>query len=554
MTKKQTTRTDNSTSEQFSKSVKHRDGWANIYTREGMVDRDKQTGYSHRRGPIMREQELKDIYRTDGFGKKIVNRVTKDMVREWFDITNDTDGEINKVLLNIGAPTEILIALRWAKIYGGSLVVMGINDGATGNDALEQPVNENNIQSIDFLKTYNRFRVTWETNDLFNDPTQSNFNTPEFYTISPLTSGAQTPFKVHASRVLRFDGELTDDETRTDNEGWDDSIFTGIRTQLINVNSMFQSVKSIVDEYVITIIKIKNLQAMIAAGQDGLIKDRLNILDLGRQTINSMMLDAEEEYERQSASVAGLRELVIESETALAAVSDYPMVILMGVSPSGMDATGDADVRLYYDNVVADQNDKMRKQCITLVRYIQLSKEGPFNGKELPDWNIEFNLLWQPTDKELAETRKIVAETDEKYIDLGVVNSQEVRESRYGGDDYSLETKTESKFDNELAMLPGPGNPKNPTFNEEPTDKKQINTDRHNVFDSFGITSEDKEHSHQIFFYDRTKGNGFTGPGGESDHQHRIEGFNVQMRNDLDGTQHTHRISNEIIQKVKDAN
>lgn len=511
------------------------DGWTNIYTRQGVQGIDKATGFSHARGTVMREQELKSIYRSDGFGKKLVNRPTDDMVRAWFDVKGDSDGLINKELQNICASREIRTALRWAKVFGGSLVVMGIDDGGK----LEEEVNEKNIQSVEFLKVYDRFRVTWETGDLDNDASSKNFGLPEVYTITPIASDVQS-FKVHYTRVLRFDGELTDEETKQENKNWDDSVYIGIREQLINLNSSYGAVKSILDEYVMTIIKIENLQEMIAAGNDDLVKKRMDILDLGRHTINAMILDTKEDYNKSSSSTGGLDKLLQEFQVALAAVTDIPMVIFMGVSPGGMNSTGDADIRLYYDSIASSQDDKMRAQMLTLVKYVMLSKDGPF-GSEIKDWSIEFNPLWQPTAKEAADTRKIQSETDIAYITTGVLTPVEVRESRFGGEAYSTETTIDATATKQLQQLPVTVN--NP---DNPDKDKENNND---AFTSFGSSSESKDHTHEIFF-DTDTGNGWAGPGGEEDHTHRIERFMIQPRQDLDGTTHLHLISKEILTRL----
>lgn len=475
-----------------------KDNWTNIYTKEGVKGKDRQTGYTFSRNTSMREQDLKGMYEEDGFGKKIVNRPTDDMTRAWFEVTGDTDGDVNGVLQDICAPSVVRDALRWAKVFGGSLIVMGINDGGT----LEDEVIEDNIKSIDFLTTYDRFRVTWENADLFEDDTDSRFDTPEWYTITP-TNGSS--FKVHSSRVLRFDGELTPNETKQQNDGWDDSIYKGIRTQLINLNSAYQSTKSVIDEYVITLIKIDNLQGMIASGNSQLVKDRMNILDLGRHTINSMILDSKEDYERMSSSVAGLGDILQEFQIALGAVSDMPIVILMGRSPGGMSSTGDADIRLYYDSIASEQNATMRKQMLILSRYVMLSKEGPFKGIELEDWTIEFNPLWQPTEKEAAETRKIQADTDAIYLQWNVLGDNEIRQSRFGGDTYSADTLllSDELEKPEMGMLPGLGNPDDDGTGDEDKQPGLIKTDKADIFEmvSFGPSSISKEHTHEIFFF-----------------------------------------------------
>jgi hypothetical protein len=68
------------------------------------------------------------------------------------------------------------------------------------------------------------------------------------------------------------------------------------------------------------------------------------------------------------------------------------------------------------------------------------SSEGPTKGAEIPDWSIKFVPLWQPTEAEVIKMRKEQAETDERYINSNVLEPAEVAISRFGGDEYSVET------------------------------------------------------------------------------------------------------------------
>ena len=74
------------------------DGWANIHTREGIPGQSKATGFEYLKDKKLTEQLVRDIYRSDGFGSKIVNKPVGDMTRQWFDIIGDTDGVINAFL------------------------------------------------------------------------------------------------------------------------------------------------------------------------------------------------------------------------------------------------------------------------------------------------------------------------------------------------------------------------------------------------------------------------------------------------------------------------
>lgn len=414
------------------KGMVRKDGLMNVYTREGVAGYDKQTAYSYIGDKKLEEAELRTIYRTDGFGKKIVDRPVEDMTRAWFEVNGDTDGEIVHALHELGTRKAIKRALTWAQVYGGGVIVMIAKD----NGELDDPLNESNLLLIDSLQVYDRYRVSWTSADYYNNPTDKKYLTPEFYTISPI-NGA--PFKIHESRVLRFDGILTDDQTLSNNHSWPDSVYQAVKTQLINLNSSYHSVKSILDDFVQIIIQIDNLQDMIASGDDELVKKRLNIIDQGRHIMNTILLDSTENYTKEASTVTGLDKLIQEFQLAVSAVVDIPSTILMGRSPGGMNSTGESDIRTYYDSIKARQEDELLPQISRLVYLTMISKQGPTKGKVLEGWSIKFKSLWEPTLKETAETRKVIAETDQIYIQNQVITPEEVAISRFAGE-YSIET------------------------------------------------------------------------------------------------------------------
>jgi len=544
----------------ITQSVQKTDGWSNIYTREGTQGVAKSTGFNYIRDLRITESIARQIYRSDGFGSKIVDRPVSDMTREWFDVIGDSDGIINSFLRKIQAKKHTKAALTWADVFGGSIMVMGIDDGGE----LDEPLNEKKMRVIEFLKVYDRYRATWTSEDVYDDPEEPKFGMPQWYQITPIESNVN-PFKVHETRVLRFDGPLTDDKTFKENNRWNESLYRKIETQLININSAFAASKDVMDDFIQTILKIENLQQMIASGQDDLVKKRLNILDLGRHVMNTMMLDANEDYTKEASSVSGMDKLLQEFQQALSAVTDIPMTILMGRSPGGQNATGDADIRLYYDKIADDQDDRLFDQMTRLVEIVQKTKEGPTKGVFNEDWFIEFNPLWQPTEKEIVETRKMQAETDNSYITHGVLLPEEVAISRFGGDEYSIETEINEAFER---VAPNFGGSNEPDEDEEEDEEKKtiIKSDgykpsrklrrkkdtksrfkpRVDLFDegniAEGITGEENEHTHEFVIWDKESGNGWTSSNGKDNHVHRVEGFTVQPHEGKDGTTHMHTL------------
>src|SRR5690606_3713217 len=87
----------------------------------------------------------------------------------------------------------------------------------------------------------------------------------------------------------------------------------------------------------------------------------------------------------------------------------------------------------------SDQRIKYTSPVEWLIRLILLSADGPTGGVEPDVWPIEWKPLKHQSEKEIAETRQLVAEADEKYVDMGMPVDR-LLEDRFGGDTYSMET------------------------------------------------------------------------------------------------------------------
>lgn len=422
-----------------SRQTLNADGWMNIFTGQGISNVDKQTGTSFGSVKILTEGVLTNIYRGDGFGRRVIDLPTGEMLRAGWQIHGDTDGDINKYLRNLKAKQKILLALRWARLYGGALIVMHINDGQFA----DTPIREEGIRDIEALHVYSRYRVTWTSTDLYTDYNSPKFGQVEFYTINPVGIGVIQPFKVHESRCLFFDGLPVDDMTRHENQGWGDSILQVIFTQLSDLAGVYHSSRNIIDDFIQTIIKINNLHEMLRAGEEDLVRKRVQILDLSRATMNTLMLDKEEDYEKSASSVAGLADLLQKHAEAFSAVTDIPITLLLGQSANGFNSKDDGSMQKWYDKIAQKQDDELSYQLERLIYICMLAKKGPTKGKVIEDWSLEFNKLFQLTDAEIVELRNKQAETDKIYIEQSVLSPEGVSISRFGGDEYSLDTHIE---------------------------------------------------------------------------------------------------------------
>jgi phage-related protein (TIGR01555 family) len=424
------------------------DGWGNILTNLGIRSRDRTQSNKYMYDLKLDENQLMNLYTGDGFAKKIVDAVANEMTREWFTVEGDTDNLITGALDEIDGKSKVTDLIRWSRLFGGAVLLLGVDDG----QELDQPINYNNIRKLDYLQVFDRHQVWWTFNDVYGVESR-NFGNPEFYRINPLKT-ATAEIVVHESRIIKMDGEKLPVRRYIDNDYWGDSVLQSCYTQLKNLGVAYGCTANIIEDFVQTVLSVNNLSDMLAAGQDDLIKKRLDIIDTSRHVANTILLDSEETYTKQASSVGGLDGLIDKFALALASVTNIPVTFLMGQAPAGLQATGQSDIRMFYDNIKAEQEDTLRPVLEKLTKIIMLSSEGGFNGRELENWCIKFNPLWQMGDQEKATMRKTVAETDQIYINTGVLDPSEVAIARFGGDSYSMDTVIDTETRENPEMTP----------------------------------------------------------------------------------------------------
>lgn len=416
------------------KALARGDGWANLLTGMGTTTGDRKMSTTFVANAMLDETSLMYIYAHDGLGARIIDVPVEDMLRQGFKVTGDTDGLVYRDLKTFNGIFQIERALKWGSLYGGAIAVIGIDDGGI----YEVPVRESGIRRITHLHVYDRYRTSVTSSDLYSDPSDRKFREPQFYNVSPI-EGA--PFRVHESRVLRFEGMDVPERLRLQQEGWGSSDLQRAYVRLKGLGEGYLNVEHIIGEFVLGVLTIQNLQEMIAAGKENLVKKRLALIDQSKHVLNTILLDVNEQFQRQTATVSGLDGLVRMLVQALSATTSIPVTVLMGESPAGLNATGASDIRRYYDMVKGRQENRLEPQLVKLIKYIMLARDGSFKGRVPDNWQVEFEPLWQPTEAEIADLRLKVAQADTVYLDRDVVSPEEIRASRFGGDQYSMDVK-----------------------------------------------------------------------------------------------------------------
>lgn len=417
------------------------DGWMNVLTGMGICGRDKKQNTTFRMSYIFNRSELDQMYRSDGNVRLIVDLFANEMVRQGWEIEGDSEGKLIGKLEELNANQNIIYLIKWARLYGGSIAILGIEDGLP----LDQPVDESTLRNIQWIRVFDRYQAYSRDGTFESDLNSPNYGFPNVYTVNDNRTGAV--FFVHYSRILRMDWNILPPRWQNFNQGWGDPLIQTIYDELRNYSAAFSHTASMMEDFVNGVLKIPGLAAIVSTecGEKNLLK-RLNILNLSKSTNNMMLIDGDETFEKLTTNVSGVADLLDRFMLALSAVTRIPVSLLFGRSPAGLHATGDNDIRNFYDAVRQEQEAKLKPVLEKLVRYIMISKDGPFNGIEPENWSIQFIPLWQETEEQAALTKKLVAEVDSMYIDRGVLTPDEVAISRFGGNKYSTNTEIDLEF------------------------------------------------------------------------------------------------------------
>lgn len=427
------------------------DSWVNSLTGQG-TSRDKRaaTVFGTPKRVSQNHALLDDIYHGNDLGRKIVDLYVEEQTRNWVTLRIADDGgagksaDIMQAMRDLDVRKEITDALAWSRLFGGGAIIIIADDGRK----MSEPLDVDNLKAIKHIHAVDRWQLSqtdyYTADDEEVDDDFRKIGRPKTYI---LTEG-QTSKEIHESRVLRFEGARTTYRRWRENGQWSDSIFEAVYVALRDFDSGWQGAHTVMQDFSQGVYKISGLANLLASDNDDLVMKRLQQIDVTRSHARAIAIDAEnEEFTTQGAAVTGLADLMEMSMLRLSAAVDIPVTRLFGRSASGLAATGEHDETNFENKIKNEQTTKLIPRLEYLVSLIMASKEGPTGGVIPENWSIDPNPLSSPTDKEKAETRKINADADKVYIDAGVLVQTEVRESRFGGDEYGSEITLDESVD-----------------------------------------------------------------------------------------------------------
>lgn len=229
--------------------------------------------------------------------------------------------------------------------------------------------------------------------------------------------------QIHASRLLTFVGRPVPDILKPSYAFGGLSMSQMAKPYVDNWLRTRQAVTALIESFSVSGV-YTNAQSLLQGGGEEVL-DRIDLFNIARDNSGTMVLDKEaEEFFNISTPLGTLDHLQAQSQEQMSSVSGIPLIVLLGITPTGLNASSEGELRVFYDLILAMQESLFRDKLKRVIDFIQLNLFGEID----PAIGFEFEPLWSLDEKGEAEVKKIEAETHQLYVDMGVVGQEEVRE------------------------------------------------------------------------------------------------------------------------------
>jgi uncharacterized protein len=366
----------------------------------------------------------------------------QEMTRKWIRLVSTGDGDAkdkSDKLIKIEAEFKRLKVQdafkRVAELDGffgrGHIYFDFGNDISNDREELETSIGEGgSISKAKITKgSLKSLRViepiwTYPSSYNANDPFKPDFFKPSRWFVMGK--------EVHSTRLLTFIGRPMPDLLKPAYSFGGLSLSQMAKPYVDNWLRNRQSVSDAVGNFSIMMLML-DMSQLLNTGAAVDLAARVDLFNVTRDNRGVMVADKDkEDLKNVSMPLGGLDHLQAQSQEHMASVSQIPLVKLLGITPSGLNASSEGEIKVFYDKVNAQQVVLFNDNLTMILNVVQLSLFGEIDP--------EIGFVWEPLDtldaSAEATRRKTEADTDCALIDHGVISPEEAR-IRLASDDMS---------------------------------------------------------------------------------------------------------------------
>jgi phage-related protein (TIGR01555 family) len=405
------------------------DGFANLVQKSGLLPglNSVSSGTYTLTNLLSKDRiKLEAMYRQNWVVGALVDSVAEDMTRAGIKIEGIDDPskieEIQEDFNNMLVWDALLDNIKWGRLYGGSLAVIQIEGQDTATPLRVETVGLGQFQG---LAVFDRWMVQPDLQSLIKSG--PHIGLPEYYRIVTgydMQTGKFTfGTTIHYSRCVRQIGIKLPTYQAMVEEYWGESVVERLLDRLISFDTATMGAANLIDKAHLRRIGIDGLREILASGgpaEENLVK-MFSYVRMMQTNEGITLLDKEDVWETGTYTFSGLSDMMLQFGQQLAGATGIPLVRLFGMSPAGLNSSGESDLRTYYDGINTKQESSLRTPVQTLLRVIYQSRYGVTMPSTV---RFKFNPLWQMSDTEKATNAKTTTESVLGAYDSGLIPAE----------------------------------------------------------------------------------------------------------------------------------
>lgn len=405
------------------KSAKSSDGLVNVVTGMGGHE-SKRTHNVWQMAMLGAWQELDAAYQSNWIARKICDIPAEDMTREWRRIKCKDAEAITAVEKSMMISGAVQTAIVWARLYGGSGMLMITDQDLTKPLQLNR-IKKDSLKRILVLDRWDMSAMKINSWDVL----KSNYLLPEFYSVK----GGN--LSIHHSHFARFTGERLPLRYMAQTQGWGDSVLRKCIEDVTDMVAAKNGISELMQEANVDVITRNGLTDELATDQDEDIIKRYTMFRMMKSAFQMALLDGEEQYDRKTLNLSGVAPIIEQFMTWISGAADIPVTRMFGTSAKGLNATGEGDDKNYNNSIRAQQKSYLEEPLMTLDQVLVRSALGYYPD----DYSYIWNPLSLPNDLESAQAQRLRAETHIAYLDANIVQRSQVMRELQASDEYQYD-------------------------------------------------------------------------------------------------------------------
>jgi hypothetical protein len=361
--------------------------------------------------------------------RRMSETIAKEMTRRWFKlIATGDDDKTDKI-------TALEACMREHKLQE-KFALLALLDGFFGRahlyidtgvgddlDQMKLPllidprvIGKNGLKALRVIEPMwcyaNRYNA--------NDPLRSDFYLPQSWYVMGK--------EIHRTRILPFISREMPDMLKPAYSFGGLSLSQMAKPYVDNWLRTRQSVSDLVHSFS-TPVLMTNMGSVMNAGASQALQMRAALFNYLRDNNNMMVVDkTTEDFKNVAAPLGSLDHLQAQSQEHISSAVGIPLVVLTGISPSGLNSSSEFELQVWAQWIHANQTSFFDANLKLILDVMQLDQFGEID----PDISHAWEPLEELSEAEKATADKTKADTDVAYINAGVLSPDEVRQNLSG--------------------------------------------------------------------------------------------------------------------------